>query len=106
MSEEIQNLKQQLKSLKAEKEDAFLQLQDKSEIIEELELEIEDFTLNVEQNMIKICDHEEIMNQEIINIESNLQLKYKMLKNGSQQEIDSLFDQMKTQYEAQYDLKE
>ena len=50
--------------------------------------------------MIKICDHEEIMNQEIINIESNLQLKYKMLKNGSQQEIDSLFDQMKTQYEA------
>ena len=99
-------MKQQLKSLKAEKEDAFLQIQDKSEIIEELELEIEDFTLNVEQNMIKICDHEEIMNQEIINIESNLQLKYKMLKNGSQQEIDSLFDQMKTQYEAQYDLKE
>ena len=92
--------------MKAEKEDAFLQIQDKSEIIEELELEIEDFTLNVEQNMIKICDHEEIMNQEIINIESNLQLKYKMLKNGSQQEIDSLFDQMKTQYEAQYDLKE
>ena len=69
--------------MKAEKEDAFLQLQDKSEMIEELEVEIEDFTINVEQNMIKICDHEEIMNQEIVNIESNLQLKYKMLKNGS-----------------------
>lgn len=61
-----------------------MQLQEKSEIIEELEVEIEDFTQNVEQNMIKICDHEEIMNQEIQNLENNLQLKYKMLKNGSQ----------------------
>lgn len=46
------------------------------------------------------------MNQEIKNIENNLQLKYNMLKNGSQQEIDSLFEQMKSQYEIQYDIKE
>ena len=34
--------------------------------------------------MIKICDHEEIMNKEIQNIESNTVQKYKMLQNGNQ----------------------
>jgi hypothetical protein len=52
-----------------------LNLQEKIETIEELELEIEDFTNNVQQNMIKICDHEEIMNQEIRNIESTTKLQ-------------------------------
>jgi len=41
------------------------QLSDKEALIEELELEIEEFTRNVQENMIKVCDHEDIINTEI-----------------------------------------
>ena len=43
-------------------------LDEKDEIINELELEIEEFTKNVQENMIKICDHEDIINGEISNL--------------------------------------
>jgi len=44
------------------------QLESKEALIEELEVEIEEFTKNVSENMIKICDHEDIINQEIQSI--------------------------------------
>ena len=68
LSIKVENLKTQIIELNNQKDEQDLLIGEKQDVIEELEKEIDEFTTNVEQNMIKICDHEDILNQQIQNI--------------------------------------
>lgn len=81
-------------------------LGEKQDAIEELEKEIDEFTTSVEQNMIKICDHEDILNQQIQQVNQEHDVKFRMFASENQQEIDRLFEQMKKQYEEQLTFKD
>ena len=63
MTMSVDNFKTQIIELNNQKDEQDLLIGEKCDIIEELEKEIDEFTTSVEQNMIKICDHEDILNQ-------------------------------------------
>ena len=102
MQKEKDSLSSQLSNLRHEKQSLETEMQEKVNIVQELENEIEEFTINVSENMIKICDHEDIMNQELANAEKQGELKFQIFQSENQMESDSLFDQMKSQYDEQH----
>ena len=51
-------------------------LDQKEKEFNDLEAEIDEFTTNVEQNMIKICDHEDILNEEIENLKQSHSIQF------------------------------
>lgn len=106
MTASVDNFKTQIIELNNQKDEQDLLIGEKCDIIEELEKEIDEFTTSVEQNMIKICDHEDILNQQIQQVNGQHDLKFKMFASENQQEIDRLFDQMKLQYEEQLSFKD
>lgn len=71
---------QMISKLREEKLKVQEELHSKNSVIEELELEIEDFTANVEENMIKIDDHEDIVNREIKNLQQQHTLQFEMFQ--------------------------
>lgn len=45
--------------------------------------------------MIKICDHEDILNNEIKKVQAQYDLKFQMYDGENQVEIENLFEKMK-----------
>ena len=56
--------------------------------------------------MIKICDHEEILNSEIQKLQQTHKLQFEIFQSENKQEIQSLFDQMKNEFESQKEEKD
>ena len=45
--------------------------------------------------MIKICDHEDILNTEVKKVQAQYNLKFQMFQGENQAEIENLFEKMK-----------
>ena len=71
----LKHMENTIEELMNQKNEIETELDEKLEMIQELEMEIEDFTNNVQQNMIKICDHEDILNGEIKKVQMQYDMK-------------------------------